>query len=404
MNWHESLLLAIRAIRLNAVRASLTMLGVIIGVASVISMVAIGTGSQNKISEQLENMGTNNLTVRPGSATRSGVRAGAGTATRLQIDDANAIGELPGIVAVAPVVSSTIQAKFRGTNWATRIEGVTPSYIRVRYWPLVSGNFFTDAHIKNAANVCVLGQTVARELFGLVNPTGNIILIKRIACRVIGVLAAKGASSWGRDIDDTILAPITMVQRKVIGRQHLHRIMIQTEGREEAKQVVVKLRSLMRQRHRLQEKQDDDFRIHNFADLASASEESARVFTWLLGSIATVSLLVGGIGIMNIMLVSVTERTREIGIRRALGATRKNILLQFMLESIVLTGVGGAFGILLGLWTASAISNLSELPISVTSGSIGIAFIFAVVIGIIFGLHPARKAARLRPIEALRYE
>lgn len=404
MIWYESLQLSIRAIRLNAVRAILTMIGVIIGVASIISMVSIGTGSQEKIAAELEKMGTNNLIVRPGSATRSGVRAGAGTATRLQLDDATAISKLPDVVAVAAVVSGTVQARFKGTNWATRIEGVTPSYTTVRNWPLTTGNFFTQTHVQNAANVCVLGQTVARELFGLANPTGKIIVIKRMACRVIGVLETKGASSWGRDTDDIILAPITMVQRKIRGRPHLHRIIIQTSGREEANTTSVQLRSLMRQRHRLQPNQGDDFRIHNFADLASASEESANVFSWLLGSIATVSLLVGGIGIMNIMLVSVTERTREIGIRRALGATRRDILLQFMLESIVLTGVGGVLGILLGIGTTLAISRLSDLPITLTSSSIGAAFIFATLVGITFGLHPARKAAKLHPIEALRYE
>lgn len=404
MNLYESLQLAIRAIRLNAVRAILTMIGIIIGVASVISMISIGTGSQQRVAQQLENMGTNNLIIRPGSATRSGIHAWAGTATRLHLDDAGAIKNLPGIVDVAPVARGTVQARYRGTYWATSIEGVTPQYTMVRNWPVVSGSFITSRHIQNADNVCILGQTVAHTLFGLGNPINKIIIIKRLTCHVIGVLESKGASSWGRDIDDIILAPITMVQRKIRGRPELNRIIVQTEGHEQAQHAANEIRKLVRQRHRLQEGQDDDFRIHNLADLASASEESARVFTWLLGTIATVSLLVGGIGIMNIMLVSVTERTREIGIRRALGATRKDILLQFMLESTVLTGTGGSLGIVLGLGAASTIASLSELPITVTSGSISIAFVFAALIGISFGLHPALKAANLRPIEALRYE
>jgi len=404
MNWFDSLHLAIHAIQKNVIRASLTMIGVIIGVASIISMISIGIGAQEKIADQLANMGTNNLTVKPGSSTRSGIKAGAGTASRLKYSDALAINKLSNVIDVAPIVRGTVQARFRGTNWATRIEGVTPSYISVRNWPLVSGSFLTLRHVQSATNVCVLGQTVARELFGLSNPVGEIVVIKRIACRVLGVLETKGTSSSGRDIDDIILAPITMVQRKIRGRAHLQRIIVQTDGRNEVKKSSKEIRKLMRQRHHLLPGQDDDFRIYNRADLASASEESARVFTWLLGSIATISLLVGGIGIMNIMLVSVTERTREIGIRRAIGARRKDILLQFVLEATVLTGLGGVLGILLGLSSAYAISVLSDLPVTITAWSIGIAFVFSTVIGIAFGLHPALKAAKLQPIEALRYE
>lgn len=404
MIWYESLYLAIRSIRLNAARSILTMIGVIIGVASIISMISIGTGSQEKVAAELDKMGTNNIFVRAGSVVRSGVKAGAGTATRLIYTDAVAISQVPGVIATAPVVRGTVQARFRGTNWATSIEGVTPDYFTVRNWPMTDGHIFTESHIRNAANVCILGQTVARELFGLANPVGKIIIIKRMTCRVIGILEAKGASSWGQDTDDIILAPLSMVQRKILGRSHLNHIRIKTGGIEQASSASVKIRDLMRQRHNLLPGQDDDFRIHNRADLAKASEESARVFAWLLASIATISLLVGGIGIMNIMLVSVTERTREIGIRRALGASKRNILLQFLLESVVLTGMGGLTGILLGLVASASISKFSDLPIVVTSGSITAAFIFAVVIGVIFGLHPARKAAQLHPIEALRYE
>lgn len=404
MIWYESLLLAIRAISANSVRSMLTIIGVVIGVASIIAMVSIGTGSQQKIANQLEKMGTNNLTIRTGSSTRSGVRAGAGTATRLTSDDSVAIGKLDAVLAAAPVTRGTVQARFRGSNWSARIEGVTPDYFIVRNWPLTSGEMFTPSHMRDASNVCILGQTVARELFGIGNPIGHIIIIKRIACRVIGTLESKGASSWGRDMDDIIFAPIKMVQRKILGYDSLRQILVKTASRKEAAKVEISMRELMRKRHNLQSHQEDDFRIHNRADLADASEESARVFAWLLASIAIVSLLVGGIGIMNIMLVSVTERTKEIGIRRALGASKKNILVQFLFEALVLTCLGGLLGIILGIFTAEMIARYSDLPIIVTSSSISTAFLFAVIIGIIFGLQPARKAASLQPIEALRYE
>ncbi len=250
----------------------------------------------------------------------------------------------------------------------------------------------------------MLGQTVALELFGLRNPLGEVILVKEIACRVLGVLAKKGASSWGRDQDDLLLMPITTVQRKLMGKTYIHRILVQTPDRDIALRVQEDIRRLMRQRHRLEPHQDNDFRVGTRADLAQASEESARVFTWLLGSIASVSLLVGGIGIMNITLVSVTERTREIGIRMALGARRRDVLLQFLLEALVLSGAGGVMGVFAGIASALAIGQLSDLPVSITRWSVGLAFLFSGVVGIVFGLYPARKAANLRPAEALRYE
>ncbi|WP_455203833.1 ABC transporter permease, partial [Kaarinaea lacus] len=248
------------------------------------------------------------------------------------------------------------------------------------------------------------GQTVARELFGLANPLGESVVMKGLSCRVIGVLAEKGASAWGTDQDDRIFAPITTVQRKIMGITHVERIEVQTAGREATYTVIKEVKRLIRQRHRLQEDQPDDFRIYNRAELAKTSEESAQVFTWLLGSIASVSLLVGGIGIMNIMLVSVTERTREIGIRMALGARRRDILWQFLLEALLLSAAGGVIGILLGVSGAHTLARFSQFPVSITPWSIILAFSFAGLVGIFFGLHPARKASRLRPIEALRYE
>jgi putative ABC transport system permease protein len=404
MNWSAALTLALRALWRNKTRAILTTLGVIIGVASVIAMVAIGAGAQQRIAEQLENMGTNSLVIRSGSVTRGGVRTGAGTTTSLTLADAAAIAELPDVLAVAPSVQAPAQVRYRGANWGTVIQGVTPEYFSVRNWPLSEGEAITQAQVTRAGQTCVLGRTVARELFGLLDPLGETLVIKSLPCRVIGVLSEKGATAWGSDQDDAIFAPITTVQRMLRGITHIERIELTTSGREAAFRTNKAITELLRQRHQLREDADDDFRIYNRAELAQTSEESARVFSWLLGSIASVSLLVGGIGIMNIMLVSVTERTREIGIRMALGARPRDILWQFLLESLVLSGVGGLLGVLLGIGGAGVVAKFSQLPVEVTPVSVLIAFLFAGLVGVFFGLHPARKAARLRPIEALRYE
>jgi len=404
MNWAAALQLALKALWRNKTRAMLTALGVIIGVASVIAMIGIGAGAQQRIATQLENMGTNNLVVRPGSVTRGGVRTGAGSTTSLTRADAESIRDLAGVVAVAPTVRASVQIRYRGTNWGTAIEGVTPDYVSVKSWSVAEGEFFSVRHVDSAAHVCVLGQTVARELFGIANPVGKNIVVKGLACKVLGVLGEKGASAWGSDQDDRVFAPLTTVQRKILGITHIARMEVQAAGREATYQVMKDIKVLLRYRHRLREDQPDDFRIYNRAELAKASEESAKVFTWLLGSIASVSLLVGGIGIMNIMLVSVTERTHEIGIRMALGARRRDILWQFLLEALVLSAAGGVLGILLGLGGASLLAKFSEFPISITPLSIIVAFSFAALVGIFFGLHPARKASRLLPIEALRYE
>ncbi len=404
MSWAAALQLALTALWRNRTRAMLTALGVIIGVASVITMVAVGTGAQQRIAEQLANMGTNTLMVRPGSVTRGGVRTGAGTTSTLTRADAEAVRDLPGVLAVSPSVRTGVQARYRGTNWGTAIEGVTPDFTRVRSWPVAEGEFITEQQVSAAAHVCVLGQTVAHELFGIADPVGNTVIMQGIACRVIGVLAEKGASAWGSDMDDRIFAPLTTVQRKLMGVTYIDSLEVEISGREVSDRVMTEMKRLLRKRHRISGEQADDFRVYNRAELAETSEESARVFTWLLGSIASVSLLVGGIGIMNIMLVSVTERTHEIGIRMALGARRRDILWQFLLEAIVLSGAGGVLGILLGIGGALTLACVSQFPVSITAWSIAVAFLFAALVGIFFGLHPARKASRMRPIEALRYE
>jgi len=404
MIWSTAFPLALRSLWRNKVRAMLTALGVIIGVGSVIAMLAVGTGAQQRIASQLESMGSHSLIVRSGSVTRGGVRTGAGTTTTLALADAMALTELPGVIEVAPTVRTSAQVRYRGSNWGTAVEGVSAGHLAVRNWPLEEGEFFGVRQVMGAAHVCVLGRTVARELFGLISPLGETIVIKGLACRVIGVLGEKGANAWGTDQDDIILAPLPTVQRKLLGITHIERIEIQTTGAQAASDVQREVKRLLRERHRLQAGQDDDFRIYNRAELARTAEESASVFTWLLGSIASVSLLVGGIGIMNIMLVSVTERTREIGIRMAVGARRRDILWQFLLEALVLSGVGGLLGIAFGVGAAVTLAKFSQFQVSITPWSIVLAFSFAALIGVFFGLHPARKASNLRPIEALRYE
>ena len=404
MTWLASLQLALVALGKNRVRAALTTMGVVVGVASVIAMLGIGAGSQQRVADELEKMGTNHVVVRAGSATRSGVRDWAGTATRLTVADADAIRDLAGIVALTPIVEKLAQVRYRGTNWATQIQGVSPEYLSVRSWELDDGEFFGNWHVERAAHVCVLGQTVAFELFGLRSPVGETILVKEVACRVLGVLAKKGASSWGRDQDDLVLMPITTAQRRLLGKTHINRVLIETSDRDVALRLQQDIRILMRQRHRLESHQEDDFRIHTRADLAQASEETARVFTWLLASMATVCLVVGGIGVMNIMLVSVTERTREIGIRMALGARRRDVLAQFLLEALLLSCAGGAMGIIVGIGSASAIGRLSELPVFITPWSVMLAFLFSAIVGILFGVYPAQKAASLHPADALRHE
>jgi len=404
MNWNAALQLAMTALWRNKTRAMLTTLGVIIGVASVIAMVSIGAGAQKKIAQQLESMGTNSLVIRPGSVTRGGVRTGVGTVTSLTRADAETIRQLPGVIAVAPSVRTSVQVRYRGTNWGTAIEGVTPDYVNVTNWPVAEGEFFSEQHVISADHVCVLGQTVARELFGLANPVGETVVMAGLACKVLGVLSEKGASAWGSDQDDRVFAPITTVQRKIMGITNIDGIEVQTSGRDASFQVMKDVKTLLRERHRLVEDQPDDFRVFNRAELAKTSEESAKVFTWLLGSIASVSLIVGGIGIMNIMLVSVTERTREIGIRMALGARRRDILWQFLLEALLLSLAGGILGVFIGLGGAMTLSRFSNFPISITPWSVALAFTFAALVGIFFGLHPARKASRLLPIQALRYE
>lgn len=404
MSWATQFSLAARAIARNKVRSLLTTLGVVIGVGAVIAMMAIGQGAQARIAEQIEKLGSFTLSVRPGGGSRGGVHSAAGSVTTMTRADAAAIAELPGVIAVSPSVQGKEQVRYAGRNWNTSIEGVLPSLLAVKQWTLAEGEFFSERDDAAAAHVCVIGATVLRELFGLARAIGEVLLIKGLACRIVGIMAERGAGVWGGDQDDVVYMPLSTVQRKILGIAHIQGMELRTSGREVTFRLEQDIEPVLRQRHRLVEGQENDFRVFNRAELAQSAEESGRVFAWLLGSIASVSLLVGGIGIMNIMLVSVSERTREIGIRMALGARQRDILSQFLLEAALLSGVGGVLGVALGVGGAFAMSHFSQFEATVTLSSVLLAFGFAVVVGIFFGLHPAYSASRLKPIDALRYE
>jgi putative ABC transport system permease protein len=387
-------------------RTFLTMLGIIIGVGAVIAMVGIGQGARSAVQASISTLGTNLLMIFPGSTTQGGVRGGMGSVTSLTIDDARAIAaECPAVSRSMPSSRTFAQVVFSNRNWNTPIQGVGPEFVDIRAWPVEVGSFITDDDVRTATKVCVLGKTVATNLFDEQNPVGQTIRIRNIPFTVIGVLARKGGSVMGSDQDDMIAAPYTTVQRRIRGRiLPIGMIMASATSDEKLQEARQQITDLLRVRHRLAPGEDNDFTITSQAEIGAAAEESSKVMTTLLGSIASVSLIVGGIGIMNIMLVSVTERTREIGIRRAVGARRRDILTQFLVEAIVISIVGGMIGIILGLIGSRAISTFAGWPSFITPDSILLAFLFSAVVGIFFGLYPAKKASGLDPIEALRYE
>jgi len=400
--------ISFRALRVNKMRSGLTMLGIIIGVGAVIAMVAVGAGASKKIAEQISSMGSNLLIILPGATTSGGVRMGAGTQPTLTMADAEAIlRECPAVEAVAPTHSGTAQVVFSHLNWSTGILGTTPSMLDIREWPLTAGRSFTSQDVKSATKVALLGQTVVDNLFGDQDPVGHAIRIKNLPFTVVGVLAPKGQDAQGRDQDDTIMIPITTAQKKLFGTQFpgmVRIISVKAKSSEDLPAAEQQINALLKQRHRIGPKQDSDFTVRNLTQLMQAREESSKVMTLLLGAIASVSLLVGGIGIMNIMLVSVTERTREIGIRMAIGAKTWDIRLQFIIEALTLSLIGGIIGIIAGVSTAMALSSLSGWPIVISAPSIVLAFGFSGFIGIFFGFYPAYKASLLNPIDALRYE
>ncbi len=403
-----SLRIALRALMVNKMRSSLTMLGIIIGVGAVIAMIAVGSGAKRRISEQIASMGSNLIMVLSGSATSGGIRYGSGTVPTLTVDDAKAIqAEIPTVRYVSPELNGIAQVVSGNQNWSTIVHGTTPEILEIRNWSLSSGRPFTQQDVDGATKVCLLGRTVAENLFGGINPTGQIVRIKKVPFAVIGVLGPKGQSTWGRDQDDVIFVPITAAQKRLFGMQFpgmVRTIAVQAKGPEVLKETEEQVTALLRQRHHIQPSQENDFTVRNLTEVMSSAEQSARVMSLLLGAIASISLIVGGIGIMNIMLVSVTERTREIGIRMAVGAKGRDILLQFLIESLVLSLIGGTLGIGIGISGTLVLSTFTQWPTLFSMEAIFLAFLFSGSVGVFFGFYPARKASLLNPIEALRYE
>jgi putative ABC transport system permease protein len=405
-----SVKIALRALMVNRTRSALTMLGIVIGVAAVIAMVGVGTGATARIQAQIQSIGSNLIIVLPGSLSSNGVRLGSGAVATLTEDDAKAIAaECPSVSAVAPSVHGGVQVVYGSNNWATTVQGVTPDYMTIRDYTMLSGLFFTDQDVDAAAKVAVLGETVVQNLFGNSDPTGQVAIIKNVPFTVVGVLTPKGQSPSGQDQDDIILLPISTAKQKVLGANKANAkavstLMVQASGPAAMDQAQQEMEALLRERHRILEGQEDDFTIRNLTEVFAAQESSAQVMSILLGAIASVSLVVGGIGIMNIMLVSVTERTREIGLRQAVGAKTRDILSQFLVEAVTLSLLGGMIGIVIGLAASALISHFAQWSTQVSPLSILMAFVFSALVGVFFGYYPARKAAYLDPIEALRYE
>ncbi len=404
-----TLRVAFRSLRRNPLRSTLTMLGIVFGVAAVIAMVAISQGADAFIQDRIQSLGTNIVVVRPGSTVMRGARSGDGSAASLTVSDARAIArECPSVAAVTYIKRRKMQVIAGRENWSTDVQGVNVDYPYVRAWPLAEGRFFTPQEERTAARVCVLGATVVQNLFALgQSPIGASIRIQDMPCRIIGILSTKGQTGWGSDQDDTIIVPFSTAERKLIGAEILgvvDYIMVSARSATQTTETEDEIRSLIRARHHLRPKQDDDFRVRNLQEIADASASASQVMTILLASVASIALLVGGIGIMNILLVSVTERTREIGIRMAVGAKAKHILLQFLVESATLSLLGGVFGILLGVASAQLVASVAHWPSLLSPVTIVGSFVFSGIVGILFGYYPAYKASRLDPIEALRYE
>jgi putative ABC transport system permease protein len=405
MKIRNILLSAFRALQRNKMRSFLTMLGIIIGVGAVIAMLAIGQGAEFSVEQQINALGTNVLIVLPGTQQTSGVRVGAGSVTTLTEDDALAIQkECPAVALVSPGTRSGGQVIAGNMNWATSTEGTGSDYLEIRKWNVEYGDFYTDQDVKSAAKVCVLGKTVADNLFPDGSPVGQTIRIRNVPFKVTGVLAKKGQNAMGQDQDDIILAPYTTVARRLTWYPYLRQVLVSATTPANIPIAQSQVSELLRMRHKIAPYDQDDFTIRNQADLATAATATTDILTVLLASIASVSLLVGGIGIMNIMLVSVTERTREIGIRMSVGARGRDILTQFLIEALVLSLLGGIVGIFLGITGSSVISGIAKWPTIITAFSIILSFGFSIAIGIFFGFYPARKAALLNPIDALRYE
>ncbi len=401
----EVIKVALRALARNKLRTFLTMLGMIIGVGAVICTVAIGEGASNQVQEQIRNIGDNMVWIEAGGRNVNGVRTGTRGTNSLTLADARAVQQQVSLIFnVSPHVDTGVQVVYGNQNWFTWVRGVSPEYLEVRRWRIGRGSTFLQRDVDFAANVCLLGKTVAETLFGYEDPVGKTIRVKTLPCRVVGLLEPKGVSPFGQDQDDVLIMPFTTVQRKIKGIDWLDDIMCSAVSLEAIAPAEKQIISLLRERHHLRADEEDDFNLRHPTAIAQAQAESGRIMTTLLASIASVSLLVGGIGIMNIMLVSVTERTREIGVRLAVGATEQDVQRQFLSEAVVLSSLGGAVGVLAGIIGSVAIANMLRWPTRVPPEALGVAVLFSVTVGIFFGYYPARKAAHLDPIVALRYE
>ena len=402
--------IAVRALRVNKLRSALTMLGIVIGVGAVITMVAVGAGAQARVAEQIQSLGSNMIIVLSGSILSGGARMGSGSQLTITEDDAWAIQrEIPAVAAAAPTSRGGAQVVYGNLNWATGIQGVTLEFFTAREWDVADGRLFSQEEVEGAGKVALVGLTVAGNLFGDSDPLGQVIRIKNVPFTVIGLLERKGQTTFGQDQDDTVLIPLSIAKKKVLGASQANArsvgsIAVKVREARAMPEAEQEIRGLLRQRHRLQAFQDDDFNIRNLTEVLQSQEASSRVLTLLLAAIASVSLLVGGIGIMNIMLVSVTERTREIGLRMAVGARGRDILLQFLVEAVTLSLIGGAIGIAMGLAGSYSIAYFAQWRTLVSTEAVFVAFAFAAAVGVFFGFYPARKAAALNPIDALRYE
>ena len=403
-----TVLVAFRVLGRNRMRSALTMLGIIIGVGAVIAMVSIGEGAKAAVQAQIATFGTNVITILPGSMTASGVRSGHGGAVTLTIADMEELKKIPAVTEAGWARRDAMQVVHENKNWFTTVNGVTPGYLVIRGWSTVSGDFFTQTEMDSAAKVVLLGSTVAKNLFEPgEDPMGATIRIKNMPFRVVGTLDAKGYDTRGTDQDDVVFIPFSTAERKVMGTRFMGSIgagFLSAESPEQMPQVVEEVKRVLRLRHKLRPAQEDDFTVRNQIDIAKVQEGTSESMKLLLLAVASISLLVGGIGIMNILLVSVTERTREIGIRMAVGAKRRHILLQFLVEAVVLSAMGGLIGVGLGVAGAKAASNIAGWPTIISADILVIAFGFSALVGVFFGLYPANKASRLNPIEALRYE
>jgi putative ABC transport system permease protein len=405
MRYFVILKAAFRALRRNKLRTALTMLGIIIGVGAVIAMVGIGNGAKAQVQARIAALGQNVIMVFSGSVNRGGVFTGFGGAGTLTVEDALAMAkDVPGVTAVSPEVRSGAQIMAGNNNWQTSVMGESVDYLIIRQWDIADGAMFTDSDVRSASKVCILGKTTADKLFPDDDPVGKTIRIKNVPMKVLGVLKAKGASMMGSDQDDTVIVPYTTGMKRFAGVTMLRSINVQAASAEQLTEVQNGIADLLRQRHRIQPGRDDDFLMRNQQEIAEAMSATTEVMTALLAAIASVSLLVGGIGIMNIMLVSVTERTREIGIRMAVGARGRDILLQFLIEAVALSSTGGLLGIGMGIGGARLITVIKQWPTLISPDSVIIAFAFSAAVGVFFGFYPARKASQLDPIDALRYE